>query len=115
MSGSSVKVLPRFNVRIKVHKRVDPEYIFSGNVPNMPGTSEPYMKCRYEEGMEWIVNKRIDMPDGFCSWAWRDIYKDVSVLAMGGNFDPWVNKGLIYTSCSDGIRPVSFLIERIEE
>jgi uncharacterized repeat protein (TIGR04076 family) len=55
------------------------------------------------------------MPDGFCGWAWRDLYKDLSVMVMGGNFDPWVEKGLIYTSCSDGIRPVSFKLERLED
>jgi uncharacterized repeat protein (TIGR04076 family) len=54
------------------------------------------------------------MPEGFCNWAWRDVYKDVAVLAYGGNFYPWVEKGTAITCCTDGIRPVSFIMERLE-
>lgn len=105
----------RKKVRITVFKRVDPEVIFDGKVPISP-TGKKYEKCSaFNERQEFIVDKDLKMPKDFCSWAWRDIYKDVSVLALGGNFDPWVEKGKMYTCCTDGIRPVSFLLERIEE
>jgi uncharacterized repeat protein (TIGR04076 family) len=107
--------MPRNRVKVTVQKCVDPAIIFDGKVPNMPGKDEPYKKCSFEEGRTWIVEKNMQMPDGFCGWAWRDLYKDLSVMVMGGNFDPWVEKGLIYTSCSDGIRPVSFKLERLED
>ncbi|MBN2336250.1 TIGR04076 family protein [Candidatus Bathyarchaeota archaeon] len=107
--------MPRNRVKVTVQKCVDPKIIFDSNVPNMPGKDEPYKKCGLKEGTSWVVEKNLRMPEGFCSWAWRDLYKDISVMVMGGDFDPWVEKGLMYTSCTDGIRPVSFKLERLED
>ncbi len=107
--------MPRNRVKITVQKCVDPAIIFDGKVPNMPGKDEPYVKCSFKEGQSWIVEKNMQMPEGFCGWAWRDLYKDLSVMVMGGDFDPWVEKGLMYTACTDGIRPVSFKMERLED
>ena len=105
----------RKKVRITIFKRVDPEVIFDGNVPTAP-SGQVYKKCGLgNEGQEFIVETNLRCPDDFCSWAWRDIYKDVSVLAHGGDFYDWVEKGKMYTCCTDGIRPVSFLLERIED
>ncbi len=107
--------MPGSRVKVTVLKRVDPEYIFDGKVPDQPGTGKPYEICRFEEGTEWIVEKSMAMPEGFCSWAWRDLYKDLAVISKGGDFDPWVNKGEMYTACTDGIRPVSFKLERLDD
>ncbi len=107
--------MARSKVKITVLKRVDPSVIFDGKVPNMPGTDRKYSICTaFNEGQEFIVENG-EKPDGFCSWAWRDVYKDMSVLRFGGDFDLWVEKGVAITCCTDGIRPVSFKIERIEE
>jgi uncharacterized repeat protein (TIGR04076 family) len=105
--------LPRNRVKVTVLKRVDPAYIFEGKVPNMPGKDTPYEICSFEEGTEWIVEKNLSMPEGFCSWAWNDLYKDIAVMATGGDFDPWVHPGEMYTACTDGVRPVSFKLERL--
>ena len=106
--------MARSKVKITVLKRVDPSIIFNGKVPNMPGTDRKYGICTaFKEGQEFIVENG-EKPDGFCSWAWRDVYKDMSVLRFGGDFDPWVEKGVAITCCTDGIRPVSFKMERIE-
>jgi len=108
--------MSRSRVNITVLKRVDPSVIFDGDVPNIPGTDKKYGICTaFKEGDEFVVELDGKMPEGFCSWAWRDIYKDMSVLRFGGNFDPWVEKGTAITCCSDGIRPVSFKMERIEK
>ena len=105
----------RKKVKITIFKRVDPEVIFDGKVPTSP-SGTMYKKCSFGiEGQEFIVDTNLRCPDCFCSWAWRDIYKDVSVLAHGGDFYDWVEKGKMYTCCTDGIRPVSFLLERIEK
>ena len=69
--------MSRSRVKVTVFKRVDPEYIFDGKVPIMLGKDTPYEICRFEEGTEWIVEKNLAMPEGFCSWAWRDLYKDM--------------------------------------
>ena len=55
------------------------------------------------------------MPEGFCSWAWRDLYKDLAVLRFGGSFESWVEPPYMYTACSDGVRPVSFKLEALQD
>ena len=66
----------------------------------------------FEEGQEFIVDHVEKMPEGFCGWAWRDIYKDLSVLYFNGNFNGH-EEGTQHTSCSDGRKPVCFKMERI--
>jgi uncharacterized repeat protein (TIGR04076 family) len=39
----------------------------------------------------------------------------MSVLRFGGDFTPWVEEGNAITCCTDGIRPVSFILERLKE
>jgi uncharacterized repeat protein (TIGR04076 family) len=60
-----------------------------------------------------FVSKNMGVPDGFCSWAWADIHRDVAHLAMGGDF-PWMReKGEMVSCCTDGLRPVIFKLERL--
>ena len=67
---------------------------------------------RFKEGQEFI-SEGLGMPEGFCSWAWADIQKDVAILALGGNA-PWLKKeGVLFTCCTDGMRPVVFKVERV--
>ena len=54
----------------------------------------------------------VNMPDGFCGWAWSDIEKIVLTLSRGGNFRG-VPTGTFVTCCTDGYRPVVFLLERL--
>lgn len=71
--------------------------------------------CEYvQEGQEFIVNDDLSMPEGFCKWAWVDIYRDIAVLTMGGTFAGGEHTGKKYSCCSDGIKPVVFYLERIE-
>ena len=67
---------------------------------------------RLTDGQEFISHG-LDMPEGFCSWAWCDVFKCVMTLARGGNF-LGVPPGVFVTCCTDGYRPVFFKIERIE-
>ena len=109
------QLLSMGKVKITVFKRVDPSVIFDGNVPNMPGSDKPYGICTaFLDGQEFISVDRA-RPEGFCSWAWRDIYKDLSILDFGGNFWPdWMKPGEMLSCCTDGVRPVSFKMERLE-
>jgi len=66
---------------------------------------------RLEEGQEFIT-EGVNIPDGFCSWAWADIQKYVMTLARGGNF-VGVKPGMYITCCTDGFRPVIFKLQRI--
>lgn len=99
-------------VKITVLKKINPKDIFR-IIPKNFKTGEKFGICsHFKVGDEFIVDTCGEMPKGFCSWAWKDISKDVSVLAYGGNF-PWFKKGEIITCCTDGVRPVSFLLKRI--
>ena len=57
-------------------------------------------------------------PEGFCDSAWESVYPFVKELANGGGnfYDGWMkNEKSAMISCNDGFRPVSFLLEAIEE
>ena len=71
---------------------------------------------KFGDGQEFVIEGFPGMPEGFpCDWAWADIQRDVVMIMFGGN-PPWMEQsGAIVTCCSDGLRPVSFLVERIEE
>ena len=73
--------------------------------------------CDVEEGQVFI-SKNGEKPQGLCDSAWESMCYFVTELAKGkGNFyDGWMkNPYSAMISCNDGFRPVSFLIERIED
>jgi len=73
----------------------------------MYGTDVPFSKCTaFEEGQVYISEDGA-MPDGFCNWAWRDIYKDLSILNFGGTFGL---TGLNQTRCSRAAMTASGLL-----
>jgi len=106
--------MARYDVKITVLKRVDPEYIFDGNVPISP-RGEKYTICKAFDAKQEFISKNTQCPEGFCNYAWKDIYSDLRVLAQGGDHEPWVEKPKMISCCTDGIRPVSFTLERIEK
>lgn len=58
------------------------------------------------------------MPQGFCQSAWDTISPFVRTLAHGGGnfYDGWMkNEKSAMLSCNDGFRPVTFLLEALEE
>ena len=68
----------------------------------------------FTEGQEFIVDG--DPGPDFCNAAWNDIYKAYLVLAHGGSFCPWMKEADTYVACcSDGVRPVFFKLERIDD
>lgn len=72
-------------VKIIVIKKFSPIDIFGHEVYSTSGTK--ITTCgAFDEGQEFIVEHIEKMPEGFCGWAWRDIYKDLSVLYFNGNF-----------------------------
>lgn len=53
------------------------------------------------------------MPEGFCHMAWHTLELPVSVIAGGGKFLGFEESTV--ASCMDGLRPVSFLIEKASD
>ena len=77
-----------------------------------PGTA---VCASFEEGQEFVV-EGLDQPENFCAWAWNDLHKVVLTLYSGGGFTPFMKEDNVLVSCcTDGIRPVVFKIERIED
>lgn len=79
---------------------------------------EPPEECTcdfFNEGDVFLYTGGAEMPLGFCPWAWIDIYRSVSALSCGATFTPWQKEdGTSVVCCTDGIRPVSFLLEAID-
>jgi len=73
----------------------------------------------FKEGDMFIT--ALEKPERFCDWAWNDIHNCVEVMVAGGNFSKGVFKDwmkddrTIIACCTDGIRPVIFKIERIDD
>jgi uncharacterized repeat protein (TIGR04076 family) len=70
---------------------------------------ENWTECRhFEVGQQFYtpVEAPWEMPEGFCGWAWADMQKLVYGMARGG-------QDVFVTCCTDGYRPVIFLLEKI--
>lgn len=73
--------------------------------------------CDMVVGQSFIANGW-QKPEGFCDSAWDSISPFVMTLAHGGGdfYDGWMkNKTSAMISCNDGFRPVSFLLEALDE
>ncbi len=73
--------------------------------------------CNMSEGMVFTANGW-RKPENFCNSAWDSISPFVMTLSHGGGdfYDGWMkNKRSAMISCNDGFRPVSFLLEALEE
>lgn len=73
--------------------------------------------CNMKEGQVFIANGT-KKPENLCDSAWESIYPFLEVLANGGGnfYDGWMkNKHSAMISCNDGFRPVSFLLETMDE
>ena len=73
--------------------------------------------CNIRERQVFIANgwKR---PDGLCESAWETMSPFVMALAHGAEnfYDGWMkDKRSAMISCNDGFRPVSFLLEAMDE
>ena len=66
------------------------------------------MPCdRLTVGQEFISKSRWESPEGLCVWAWRDLLPVIQSFHEGRE-TPAIQ------CCTDGLRPVTFKMERIE-
>ena len=57
-------------------------------------------------------------PEGFCDSAWQTLSPFALALAHGGKgfYDGWMkDPHSVMLSCNDGFRPVTFLLEALDE
>jgi len=91
------------------HTDLIQEYVNMDRFPNGFGLCP-----RFEEGQTFTV-KWPAKPESFpCDWAWADIQRAVAMIGFGAN-PPWINRpGTTVICCNDGLRPVTFVVERLE-
>ena len=73
--------------------------------------------CNMNVGQVFVANGWVK-PIDFCDSAWDSISPFVMTLAHGGGnfYDGWMkNPRSAMISCNDGFRPVSFLLEAMNE
>ena len=73
--------------------------------------------CAMQLGQVFIANGW-QKPAGFCDSAWDTVSPFVMALAHGAEnfYDGWMkNRRSAMISCNDGFRPVSFLLEALDE
>ncbi len=73
--------------------------------------------CTVSEGQAWVADGW-RKPEGFCDSAWDSVSPFVMTLAHGGEdlYEGWMkNPRSAMISCNDGFRPVSFLLEALDE
>lgn len=98
-------------VKITVLKRFSPSEVFETSPVTPSGVFEA---CElFRDGQEFVVDKDMNMPEGFCTSAWHTIYCDYRTLAFGGDIPWYKEKGVAINCCKDGLRPVVFKLERI--
>lgn len=73
--------------------------------------------CSMKLGQTFVANGWA-RPENFCGSAWDTLSPFVMTLAHGGEnlYDGWMkNPRSAMISCNDGFRPVSFLLETLDE
>lgn len=73
--------------------------------------------CELKVGQIFITNGW-EKPEGMCESAWNSLSPFVMTLSHGGEnlYNGWMkNPKSSMISCNDGFRPVSFLIETLDE
>ena len=73
--------------------------------------------CDMKVGQVFIANGW-EKPLSFCESAWTTVSPFVMMLSCGGEdvYDGWMkNKKSAMISCNDGFRPVSFLLETMDD
>ena len=100
--------------KITVVKRLSSKDLYGNNPPAKIKEEMVTPQCpALKEGQEFIFER--DCPPGFCSWAFADIQRDIMAITFGSSY-PWIKeKNVAITCCTDGLRPVIFRVERIED
>jgi uncharacterized repeat protein (TIGR04076 family) len=102
--------MERKKARITVLKRMDNRAVQEAH----QAEGRRFGPCGFlKDGQEWIVGSQA--PDDFCHWAWADIHADVVMVQCGGNPGYIGPDHTMISCCCDGLRPVVFCVERVDE
>jgi len=108
---SMIKLVERASrLKITVLRRMKPSDVLDES----PIKGGPGSECGvYKDGQVFYVEENGSMPEGFCGWAWDDLYKTVQTLRFNGDFHWFDEPGVSVNCCTDGLRPVVFKLERV--
>jgi len=101
--------------RITVLKRTFQQDILDEQIPDA-SFRKSFEPCPiFAVGQTFVSEDWPAQPGGFCERAWPDIRHEVAMVMYGASI-PWIAEpGFTITCCNDGLRPVIFKIERIED
>lgn len=69
-----------------------------------------------KKGIFFLYTGGTEMPTGFYPWAWISVYPKAAALAAGATYTSWQKRdGVTFACCPDGVRPVTFLLEAVDE
>ena len=101
-------------LRITVERIFTPTEVF-GHEIRQASNGEPIPPCGFfKEGQEFITEHSFTRPEGFCGWAWRDLTVRFTKFDLIDDMD-WPDKNTTYVACGDGLRPVIFKLERLDD
>ena len=101
-------------VKITVIKKLDMRDLFGDQDVGAADDMAPVCGA-FDVGDEFVIDSAMGIPSGFCQGAFMDISRFVSGLRFGANY-PWMKQpGTVICSCFDGLRPVIFKLERLDE
>jgi uncharacterized repeat protein (TIGR04076 family) len=110
-------------IKITTLKRFTANDVFGKDLPFLP-KDVPLGPCEYIREDLVYYSENLELPVAidpndlnkkypFCKWAHHDIYKDMNILLLGGNFSKDL-PGVKFTACSDGLKPVCFKLDRVD-
>jgi len=103
-------------VKITVIKKLNYKDLYGENPPCALNESNFEPECSLlSVGQEFIISGADSYPPGFCAWAFAQISRDIVHLFFGGDYSEFKDKGVVISCCTDGLRPVIFKLERIED
>lgn len=88
-----------------------------------PEIADAYLKdgsavgpCPFHDvGDVYLYEGGAEKPEGFCPWAWIDIYRGVNALSAGASYTPWnKQERMQILCCTDGVRPIVFKVEAVD-
>jgi uncharacterized repeat protein (TIGR04076 family) len=100
-------------VRITVVKKAFDEELVAKHMK--PDAAETFTPCSHDIGESFLVDQPVMRPDGLCPWAWHDIESFVRIAAFEGKVEDYQPDNSWVRCCTDAFRPVTFLIEPVED
>ena len=100
-------------VRITVIKKGFDEELIAKHME--PDAAKAFVPCGHELGETFVVGQPVACPEGMCPWAWHDVESFVRIAAFEGKVKDYRPKNSWIRCCTDAFRPVTFLIEPLEE